>query len=73
MHERGALSRVSRRDSSDDEECKDVRLVHKTMMTKEMLACMLDTHFVEENPMVIGHDETWLVMMRSDECTDDGW
>ena len=33
-------------------------VVHKTVMTKEVLVCMLDTHFVDENPMVIGHDET---------------
>ena len=48
-------------------------MAHKTVMTKDILACMLDTHFVEENPMVIGHEETWLVMMGSDECADDGW
>ena len=40
-------------------------VVHKTVMTKEVLACMLDTHFIDENPMVIDHDETWLVMMLS--------
>ena len=48
-------------------------VAHETVMTKELLACMLDNHFVEENPMVIGCEETWLVMMGSDECTDDRW
>ena len=48
-------------------------VAHKTVMTKDILACTLDTHFVEENPMVIGCEETWLVMIESDECTDDGW
>ena len=33
-------------------------VVHKTVMTKDVLACMLDEHFIEENPMVLGHDET---------------
>ena len=48
-------------------------VVHETVMTKEVLACMLDNHFVEENLMVIGHEETWLVMMGSGKCMDDGW
>ena len=48
-------------------------VVHKTVMAKEILTCLLDTCFIEENPLVIGHDETWLVMMRSDECTDERW
>ena len=48
-------------------------VVHETVMTKEILACMLGTHFVEENPMVIGHEEACLVMMGGDKCTDNGW
>ena len=48
-------------------------VVHKTVMTKEVLACMLDTHFTDESPMVLGCDQTWLVMMGSDECTNERW
>ena len=48
-------------------------VVQKSVMTKEVLACMLDIHFIEERPIVMGHDETWLVMMLSDQFTDAGW
>ena len=33
-------------------------VVHKTVITKEVLVCMLDSHFIKENPMVLGHEET---------------
>ena len=34
-------------------------VVHKMVMTKD-LACILDAHFVDENPMVIDHDVSCL-------------
>ena len=48
-------------------------VVHKTVMTKEKLARMLDEHFDEENPMVTGQEDTWVVMMEAEEGTDQRW
>ena len=48
-------------------------MAHKTVMTKDVLECMLDTHCVDENPMVVGCDETWLVAMMHNQCNDDKW
>ena len=48
-------------------------VVHKTVMTKEKLVKMLDDHFADENPMVIGCEDTWVVMMETEEGTDQRW
>ena len=44
-----------------------------TVMTKEKLAKMLDDHFADENPMVMGCEDTWLAMMEAEEGMDQRW